>query len=385
MLRILKSICLAVLLITAYSCKKDNDDDVTTGASSATGETQVDVTNQSELAIVSPTFTELDGADVGSKIAISGSSKKTGIPPAPTGESEAPTVYGGSDQNLRVRNGHKMNLVINGYNLENVEGIYLQVDGSDDYFEVPVTVNSNDNYRLSQKGSASNALGRTKKVSGESNNNIDLQIEIPSSITQGTFCVSYCLYTTDGQVGAVVRRCIDVQEFGSTNVDFLGTWDFTKAVASIDGTVEEIEKGKNNTWFSEGEENSCGVEDQSIIDHLILTFTSNGGISMDQKFTDSYFADWEEGTYDDDDDNWTPGTPICSSFTTDTDEYVENGAWTYNGGTQTLTIFFYEDENLYEPYFVEFKLVQGGNDMSLVLDFAEEGEDFNIVYDFVKK
>ena len=392
MLKTFKTVCIAALLITAYSCKKDNDDEVSTDSSAAaasTGETQVDVTNASDLTIVTPTFSQLDGSEVASKISIDGATTKSGTPPAPTEGYSAPTIsdYSYSSENQRVRNDHSMNLAINGYNLDDVEGVYLQVDGSSEYFDVPVTVNDNDNsyYRLRNSNQPTNALGRSKKATVESTNNIDLQIEIPSSITQGTFCVSYCLYTADGQIGNVVTRCIDVQEFGSTSVDFLGGWDFTKAVANIEGEVETIEKGKPNNWFDDEEGNSCGEEEGNIIDHLILTFASNGGIKMDEKYTNSYFTELEEGTWDDNYNYTQGGEPICSSFTTETDEYVENGAWTYNAATETLTIIFDGEENLYDPYFIDFKLVQSGSDMSLVLDFADEGEDFNIVYDFVKK
>lgn len=379
MFKTIKTFSLVFLLIAAYSCKKKDDTDSAPSTSSNTGKTQVDVTNPADLIITPPLFTTLDGADVSSKVVVEGSTTKSGTPPAPTDEVTAPIIYDASDENLRVRSDHTLNLGINGGNLDNVAGIYLQVNGSSNYFDSPVTVNANS-FRSGSTNLHKNALGKTTKTTTESDNAIDLQIEIPSSITQGTFCVSYCLYTTDDQVGNVITRCIDVQEFGSSNVDFLGAWDFVKAVANIEGEVEIVEKGKPFNWFGD-DQTTCTEKEEDIVTSLILRFTSNGGYESDQDMTSSYFA--ESTTSFDEDSNWV-SEPVCSSFTTERDISTENGAWVYNPSTQTLTLFYDEGEYFYDPYFIDLKLVQSGSNMSLVLDFEEESE-ISVVYDFVRK
>lgn len=369
MIKSIKTLCIAALLIASYSCKKDDDDNV---SSNSQGETQIDVTNPAELIITPTVFNKLDGSDVSSKITISGSTTKAGSPPSPTGESTAPTLYDdNSSENLRVRNDHAMNIGLNGTNLDDAQGMYLKVQGSSEYFDIPVSSKKSD-FKLASNNTSTSGLIRKKKTDSASNNNIDVVIEIPSSITQGTFCVSYCVYNSSNQIGNVITKCIDVQEFGSNNVAFLGTWEFAKATIINEDGVNSFSKGE--AYSLSYDEEACGKKETNTINSLTLTLNSNGSFQANSDNTHSYF-DQTTGGFDAD-SNWV-SYPECSSYTSSSYNNETIGAWTYNQASQTITFIYDEGEDFYSPWFEEYKLVHSGNYFTLVIDDE-------VVYDFVK-
>ena len=84
--------------------------------------------------------------------------------------------------------------------LNDVIGLYAQVEGSSFYFMMPYDGQS--------------ATGQ-----------IHLPIGIPANVDKGEFCISFCAFDADGRVSDPAKACITVLRLGTGTVQVNLTWD----------------------------------------------------------------------------------------------------------------------------------------------------------------
>lgn len=370
---------LSGLFIVLFSCKKDKEDE--------TKEEEFTFSEE-DLTPTPIVFEKLDGSKVSSVITIANSTRKSGNPPAPTSEIEAPKIdeY---DDNTRVASGK--NVVINPYVTNgdgSIAGFYIKISGSSDYFDVklPSSSSARKGFSNTTKKSNFSPLTRSSRIVSAPENSFEIQI--PSSITTGEFCTSYCVYDTAGRISNIVEKCVQVQSFGGAGSEFLiGKWNFEKVVFAdfIDGKseVKTIKLGESD---NEEIEDEYLCEDGSItkyteeftINSFWLNLTSNGGMAYAIKSIER-------------DLNYSLSSCQNPVFETYEDLENETGAWSYDQTTKNFTLLiegkYYSNEfgEYYdEPYFMDFKAnKQNGN---LILSFSDDdiGGNSNIVYYFKK-
>ncbi len=124
-----------------------------------------------------------------------------GNPPSPSNDQDAPEI-----ENLNPDfpgiSGENTNLVISYNTVENIAGVFVQVEGAEDYFNVPFSSDFETD-----------------------DDQLELPICIPSEITEGEFYISYCIYDEDGLVSNVIRTRVFI-----VTVSFGGT-----VTAKVDG------------------------------------------------------------------------------------------------------------------------------------------------------
>ena len=123
-----------------------------------------------------------------------------GNPPPPTGTAEAPTASGNADS-LGTSNGSTLGLPLGFTASTALAGVYLQVDGADSFFDIPVSATSQEGNRLT------------------------VPITLPTNVEPGRFCTSYCVYDTEGRVSNIVTTCVDVLELGSGALQVSLSWN----------------------------------------------------------------------------------------------------------------------------------------------------------------
>jgi len=159
------------------ACKKDSDEPLV----------DVDPADANALTsvLIMPDGTDNDGGDA----------------PAPTGETEAPTVTGNATV-ITSSNGATapLNFVYGNVN-GNLGGCYVQVAGADSYFTVPYNDNSS------------------------SSGNLQLPIGIPTNVLEGDFSVNFCVYDTDGRISNVITTQINVLRLGTGALQISLSWD----------------------------------------------------------------------------------------------------------------------------------------------------------------
>ena len=202
------SIVLFALL--AFSCKKENTNNNTT------------------------TENPLDPNEVTSNFSIVGAELKPGNPSLPSSNSTAPKLFVPVATNQAVIANVQFGLPILTSNIDDIAGVYVKVDGANNYFDVPA---SSINLR---KINNSIGLQMLSDSSGFLNVN-------PGTIQPGTFCITYYIYNAQNEVSNAIKICYRVIGFGGAT--FLeGNWHIQ--------SIEDICYGtktypKNNSISSE--------------------------------------------------------------------------------------------------------------------------------------
>ncbi|WP_298341278.1 hypothetical protein [uncultured Algibacter sp.] len=130
-----------------------------------------------------------------------GTQTSQGTPPGPSASSEAPQVTN-EISIINSSNGSTSPLTFSYSNVSNnLGGCYVQVDGAGNYFTIPYDSNAG--------------------------NSGDLQVPlgIPTNVEAGVFCVSFCVYDTNGLVSNVVNTCINVLRLGTGALQISLSWN----------------------------------------------------------------------------------------------------------------------------------------------------------------
>ena len=111
------------------------------------------------------------------------------------------------------------------------DGIYVQLDGATDYLDIP-------------KSSLTLIDQSTGKTSARNEDaNYELNIDLGSEVTPGTFCYDICIYDSFGNISNPIEVCVTVKFFGG-NSALVGEWNLN--------TVK-ITEGDTNSEYAVGE------------------------------------------------------------------------------------------------------------------------------------
>jgi len=131
-----------------------------------------------------------DNSDVISNNLImpSGTQQSEGSPPPPSGSSEAP-IATNQDPEIDAIAGSEFTLPVAFSNVANsITGIYLQIDGANSFYTIPVSSAKNEEIQIS------------------------INIGVPNNIMNGQFCMSYCGFDENGQISNVITTCVNIVE-----------------------------------------------------------------------------------------------------------------------------------------------------------------------------
>lgn len=133
-------------------------------------------------------------------IVIPDARRRDGDPPPPSSSSEAPQA-GGNAAEQTTSNGSTVNLPFAYSTTASLSGIYLQINGADSFFDIPISAAS------TQSGL------------------ITVPIQIPTNVSEGQFCTSYCVYDAENRVSNIIATCVDVLELGSGALQVSLSWN----------------------------------------------------------------------------------------------------------------------------------------------------------------
>lgn len=361
---------IGLFLCTIVGCKNESE---------TTPELKIDENDKESLKATAPTFTKLEASAVSSSIKVQGT-KKTGNAPAPSDDFSAPHIYrwfiGDEVDEIRAAAGKtaKINVSVSG----DIAGYYLQVEGSDEYYDIPASSVGARIGTGSKKSVFSRKTSTTNNARIASSNTIVIEIEVPASLQGGEFCVYYCVYNSEGLVSNTLKSCIQVQSIGGAGAEFLtsGEWAFKRAVLiyTEDGetVTENIEIGVldiyNDTAYCYLDSKEYPYVNEDRYDYQYMRFTANGGF-------ESEYKGYSKGR-DYDVDVCENGLVLKEQVNTGS----VSGAWSYNSATQTLTLLYEstDDESGYtSQYFEEYKVVNSGSSMALTNTYdTDYGDDY---------
>ncbi len=216
-----------------------------------------------------------DPVAVSAEIVVAGATDIDGDPPAPSTDANAPLIDADDfDNDLISTQGGSLVIDID-VSSGDVAGTYLQIKGSDSYFDIPF----NPNGRVLKRG----RLLQNDEAPA-------IEIAIPDNLGIGTFCADVCVYDSEARVSNIVEVCVEITELGGANSDFL-TGNGWTAVSFEDfdeaGVIEEIEIGELvvdtfpiSLQCSDGSFETVDVTESDRTDKLDVTFAVNGGVTV---------------------------------------------------------------------------------------------------------
>lgn len=267
----------------------------------------------------------------------------------------------------------------------NVKGYYVQVQGSSEYFKVDYTrPRTGGRSATSQPGQRTLPMQRFMGVDSTGNGAADssIVIALPANVQPGQFCVSYCAFDSLGNVSNVISNCITIASFGGdASTGYLaGTWratgykdssgswvpvvgvDTTRSLLTcVNGQLQSYCPNGGCT-FTEYITSLAGTEKYN------LTFGSSGSLSDEIRYV---FKDIDLSA---------PGCTTPTYFDNSV-HYLDYGAWSYNSGTQKLTLIFdFSNQGSSNGQVVEeFRLIKVGDNV-----IELKNETYGISYRFQK-
>jgi hypothetical protein len=284
--------------------------------------------------------------------------RTTGNAPAPTGNIPAidPTI------NTEIRAFAGRYAIIQPEVLTGeIAGYYVGIQGAGQYFKVDFSA-------------PRNIPGRTMPAHRQSllsrrqgNADSSIVIVLPSNLqVPDTFCVTYCPYDPQGNIGQPVTTCIIVSSLGgdANSAWIQNEWRMTASWELIGGQREYLDTIIYNKWTAYGDyecysdtsgfsflQSASGSFPVVVSDSLYyrkanLRFATNGG--MDYK--------------DDADDKWVNvGSSTCTHFDFHFEHWADSvsGAWSYNSSTNKMILIFeFDDLGYPEPEVWEFDVIK---------------------------
>ena len=145
------------------------------------------------------------------------------------------------------------------------DGIYVQLDGATDYLDIP-------------KSSLTLIDQSTGKTSARNEDaNYELNIDLGSEVTPGTFCYDICIYDSFGNISNPIEVCVTVKFFGG-NSALVGEWNLNTVKIAEGDTNSEYAPGETTCKLSYTEE--CDGEKQlnqcDILPGINVVFNQDG-------------------------------------------------------------------------------------------------------------
>ncbi|TRX59430.1 hypothetical protein FNH22_09720 [Fulvivirga sp. M361] len=286
--------------------------------------------------------------EVTNALTVEGATLKTGTPPAPSNDTAAPVL----DENigdLKVITGTDLIVPINETNSGDVAGVYIQVKGASEYYDVPAS-------KLATGGRI--AFGRLQKT-GRTMEDLTLSVGIPDNLSPGEFCVLYCVYDQESRVSNIIEECITVLAFGGEESAFLtdNEWEMVSQYEfeEYSGSTYEEETlvGVTNeeTYTSSipcDDQSSQEVEVTELrrIDYIYAAFSKEGGF----QFKISEYE--KERDYEK--TNCTDGLIYEEKTVVETFD----GAWSYDSNTAKITLIGTIEDDDIDSEFEESTFVE---------------------------
>ena len=313
---------------------------------------------------------DIDDADlVSNSIVIEKAIKNEGNPPAPSTDPNAPSLYEESEDDFGAVAGQSFYLDPK-VNEGQPAGIYFQIKGSNEYFDVPLTSGSSGG-RFGTRKSNSRLFRHARTAENDV-----IEIQIPDNLEPGEFCALYCIYDEEGRVSNVVEICIEIIEFGGEGSDFFSaqTWEMVSVSNTEDGVTEIEVPGEDyfddmvTSVLCEGDQyQTITVTETYRTNHFYVTFSDNGAYKFEAEYFEKVF-DWENSTC----------TDVKLKERTEIEE--ETGVWTYDDTSKTLTVVTeYVDDYDGQTYtdILKFNIELVNDQLVLSKDDDDDDEEFD--------
>lgn len=273
--------------------------------------------------------------EITAALTIEGATLRNGTPPLPTADFNAPFLDEAEGDLLAIT-GSELIIPVDEETASEVAGVYIQVKGASDYFDVPAS-------SLGSTGGRS-IFGKANKNSRKQQD-IAVYIGLPDNLSPGEFCVLYCVYDQENRISNIVEVCIEVLSFGGEGSEFLtaNTWEMTSQsfYEEYDGFVYSdttvvgfvYEEIYNYPLHCEGQPTqNVEVTLSYKINYLLFTLTSDGGFQV------------EESEYKRNIDFENTNCAEGLIYDEEIEINITEGAWSYNSQiSELILISTYED------------------------------------------
>lgn len=270
-------------------------------------------------------------------------SKNGQIPAASSGDG-APKLYDDYSYDVTSISGANVVLEIDQESGEELVGLYLQVDGAEEYYDISLESSASNGRKainVGRKG-RSNAAARIKEYIDE------VLITLPNEFASGKFCVTFAVYDAEGRVSNHIKACVEVLKSGGDESNFLSAneWElvyiYDKEVAGgnvYDGydSVGKLytDKYPVNIQCNESSYQEFQVERKRRTNYSRVKFSNDGGFSIENSEYEKQF-DYEGSS--------------CENilYFEETDVTTGSGSWAYNSKTKELTLvveYLFENGN----------------------------------------
>ena len=258
-----------------------------------------------------------------------------GAPPAPT--ANAPQITNTSASDITVNPGGEVYLGLEFSQAQSdIEGFYLQVDGADSYFDIPLV---DDTEKSGLRSSGKRIFFANTAKNGVDSGAVSLPFKLPENVKVGRFCVSYCVYDSTGNVSNVVSRCIEItkDDIGIDRTGLLADnrpWKLVESVFVEGDYIDTTRIGvvERDTVFRE---DSCLVIEEYIQNFWHVKFRKSGRFVLVDNYSDELISSPE---------NCYMPDSIEASYYGDFED-VEFGYWTFDSEKDILTIFVKDEDD----------------------------------------
>jgi hypothetical protein len=348
---------------------------------------------EDNVTIPEPTISVTDENALSQAIKVENAKVKQGNPPASSTDGDAPYLseeWSEDEGELMVVNGKKTALTIP-LLYGTAKGVYLQIQGANSYFDASVNIEGFGNGRVTEgefgKGDLPFTKKRLKSSSNDRTSSSDdyfLEIEIPSSIKPGIFCVSYCVYDAQNRVSNVIERCIEVIQLGGGEAGKILTQN---AWTLEQYTLTETYNGETETYVVKigqktatdkytyycAENQEKTVYDSVLYRKFDMSLAANGGMELVGNL-DYWYLDNEKST--------------CAKqvFEKESEAFNEKGAWSYANGKLTWIYEFETEEGEpIESYAEQYDAMMNGDRLVMTMNEGDFGYNVTMEIIFRKK
>ena len=290
--------------------------------------------------------------------------RTTGNPPASTGSIPAldPTI------NMEVRAFAGRYAIIKPEVMAGeIAGYYVSIAGSGQYFKVDFTNPRNMEGRPTIPPGRRNSIF-SRPQSGNADSSIVIVLP-PNIQVPDTFCVTYCAYDSQGNIGQPITTCIIVSSLGGdANSAWLqNEWRLRAAWEMVNGQREFVDTIVYNKWWPNGGY-ECYVDSNGVgtINWVGWGITANIVVndSLYYRKSNLRFATNGAMDYKDDvDEKYL--NELLSTCTQFVFYPVENwsdsitGAWSFNSSTNKMVLIFEFDSSGYpDPEVWEYNVIK---------------------------
>lgn len=364
-MKFLKLTYVAIALLLAVNCSKDDD-----GSSSADTGSSVLNNNESENQDI-----PLNVLDQG--LSIVGAEKISEALPEPNGATSFDVE---NSQSGFLNAGVQFELQVP----SNYAGAYIQIQSTDgsqkseSYFNVPAES------LFSFKVKNNKGLKFISQSITENNPNIsteEIRIDFNESVPAGKFCYTICVYDTENNISLPQTVCVEVEAWGG-NSEIVGSWKFTKQEESTNGgpisTVNLNEKDCEDP-FSD----TITCEDGNTLNYTsnYCDTTTNLVLNINADGTQSIISEFIDESFD-----FTNSRLQCIEVLRVEDiKFESSGNWAYDEEERIITFIEFAntetingvvDSEVVEDFGFEIELVSVSAS-SLVVQVTDTYTDFN--------